>query len=653
MVEGLANGDPEVIGGWWLLGRLGMGGQGVVYLGQSADGAKAAVKVLHAQLSADPTSRRRLAAELVAVQKVAAFCTARVLAADVEGDRPYIVSEYVAGPSLAQVVAADGPRRGPTLMRLAIGTATALTAIHQAEVIHRDFKPGNVLLGRDGPRVIDFGIAKVLDLATSVSAEIIGTPSFMAPEQLSGERLSAKLDVFAWGCTMVYAATGSAPFGHDALPVIMNRILSAPPELGALDGDLRRIVAGCLDKVPANRPSAREVLLGLLEQSSASGEPLAAGAELAVPPGEVTIVPPPLPAAEPPKLGRRRALAVLAGGTLLAGGTALALRGPKSDAGSGTASGTASRSAVSTPRSTPTVAVVRLPGIRGSLQLAPSSPLTMIAYMPIFGGRIGDFYVLDGSTYRRTPYLAAALSPDRRYLAGLSRQVGDFQSGNRLTIEDRATGTKHAVALDQPALNPRWSPRSNRLVVTLLDANAMTESTGFAIVTPGDYTAKVVTLSEAHVGSNGWPLQPGAFSWTAQENLVANLSSANWGDKTVCVYRPDGTQLTILPHLGSVVGDPFSPDGKLIALQTRFAGAEGKGGRDQVTLYDADGTYVRDLPRNLWFLGWYDSTHVIGYHWSSSGQVKLIGVDGTVGRVLITNEEEGDWNIWPYFGPSS
>ncbi|MDL4775015.1 ABC transporter substrate-binding protein [Actinomadura xylanilytica] len=291
----LRTGDPGHLGPYRLTGLLGEGGQGSVYLaevdpaelpdvppdddvpedttGPERDAAsgqdsgamrQVAVKLLHARFSGDPRARSRFAAELKVARRVSPFCTARILDADVEGDRPYIVSEYIDGPPLSAVLSADGPRRGAELDRVAIGTMTALAAIHQAGVVHRDFKPANVLLAQGGPRVIDFGIARALDATGTLSSTAVGTPAYMAPEQISGAPVGPKADVFAWGATMVYAAGGRAAFGQDSIPAVMHRILNLPPDLGALAEPLRSLVADCLGKDPAARPSSHQVLLRLL-----------------------------------------------------------------------------------------------------------------------------------------------------------------------------------------------------------------------------------------------------------------------------------------------------------------------------------------------------------------------------------------------------
>ena len=256
--------DPERLGSWALLGRLGEGGYGVVYLGETPGGERVAVKLLRTALTAAGGERERFAREAAAAKQVARFCTAQVLDADIAGDRPYIVSEYVPGPSLHALVTERGPLSGGALDRLAIGTATALVAIHQAGVVHRDLKPLNVLMGPDGPRVIDFGIARIADRAATTTGHTLGTPPYMAPEQVVGGEVTEAVDVFAWGATMVYAATGEPPFGRESIGVLAHRIVHEPPRLGTLTGPLRDLVAECLDKDPARRPPARVLLMRLL-----------------------------------------------------------------------------------------------------------------------------------------------------------------------------------------------------------------------------------------------------------------------------------------------------------------------------------------------------------------------------------------------------
>ncbi|MFG2088175.1 MULTISPECIES: serine/threonine-protein kinase [unclassified Spirillospora] len=264
----LEPGDPRALGQYEVVGRLGAGGQGAVFLGKAPGGEYVAVKLLHAQMANDPAARARFTREVSAAQKVEPFCTARVYEADVHGDQPYVVSEFIDGPSLHDVVAHDGPRSAAELERLAIGTVTALAAIHEAGIVHRDFKPNNVMLAADGPRVVDFGIARTVnsqESAVTATGMVVGTPGYLAPEQLTGAPLTPAVDIFAWAATMVFSATGQSPFEADTLPVIINRILNEEPDLSALPaGPLRDLIGQCLSKDAGLRPPAAQLLLNLL-----------------------------------------------------------------------------------------------------------------------------------------------------------------------------------------------------------------------------------------------------------------------------------------------------------------------------------------------------------------------------------------------------
>ncbi|WP_131764148.1 serine/threonine-protein kinase, partial [Actinomadura fibrosa] len=266
--------DPRWVGGFQLLGRLGAGGQGVVYQGRGEDGTLVAVKVLREELVPGRDHRGALAKELEAARRVAPFCTAQVIASDLEAERPYVVSEYVDGPSLDQTVRAEGPRTGNALHRLAVATATALVAIHEAGIVHRDLKPANVLIGPDGPRVIDFGIARIVEAGTTtITGRLIGTPAYMSPEQAAGTSVGPASDVFSWGGVMAYAALGRSPFGSGPAAAVIARITHEEPDLGDLAEPLRALILACLAKDPAARPTAHELLMRLIG-ASRSAPPL-------------------------------------------------------------------------------------------------------------------------------------------------------------------------------------------------------------------------------------------------------------------------------------------------------------------------------------------------------------------------------------------
>lgn len=275
-VTALRPNEAQEIGGYRLLGRLGEGGMGTVYLAETADGSQVALKIIRDHLLDREEFRLRFRGEVERAKNVPPFCTAEVLDADPDHDPPYLVVEYVDGPSLSEIVRDSGPLTGARLHSLGIGVATALTAIHSAGVIHRDLKPGNVLLPRGGVKVIDFGLARDSDTATGITRtdQVMGTVPYIAPERLGGitSGSTTAADVFAWGAVMVYAATGHTPFGGATPATTAVRILTEEPDLSGLNGPLVDIVARTLRKKPQDRPTARE-LLDLLMSAGARSVP--------------------------------------------------------------------------------------------------------------------------------------------------------------------------------------------------------------------------------------------------------------------------------------------------------------------------------------------------------------------------------------------
>jgi eukaryotic-like serine/threonine-protein kinase len=211
----LAGGDPRQVGRFTILGLLGEGGMGRVFLGRSPGGRAVAIKVIRAGLASDPAFRARFSREIAAARAVGGFYTAPVVDADTTGPQPWLAVAYVAGPSLLDAVAASGPLPPPAIRRLGLGLAEALQAIHAAGVVHRDLKPSNVLLAADGPRVIDFGIARAAESSSLTrTGTIMGSAGFMAPEQITGAGVGPAADVFALGAVLTFAATGQGPFGE-------------------------------------------------------------------------------------------------------------------------------------------------------------------------------------------------------------------------------------------------------------------------------------------------------------------------------------------------------------------------------------------------------------------------------------------------------
>ncbi|WP_143590944.1 protein kinase domain-containing protein [Thermoactinospora rubra] len=271
--------DPQRLGDYWLAGRLGSGGQGVVYEGYGEDGRRVAIKVPRLDSS---LSRHALAREVRALRRVASFCTAEVVEARVDeagmdpSAQPYIVSEYIPGRTLRRVVEEAGPYEAGALRRLAIGVATGLAAIHEAGIVHRDLKPDNIVIGPDGPRLIDFGLARTDGFTPTSTGPLMGSPNYLAPEVYSGGRARACADLWSWALVVLFAS-----LGHDAIPggepvEVMGRVLRFEPELGHLPEDLRDLVSRALARDPQARPTARAVLLRLLNLPESGAEALLA-----------------------------------------------------------------------------------------------------------------------------------------------------------------------------------------------------------------------------------------------------------------------------------------------------------------------------------------------------------------------------------------
>ncbi|WP_229914023.1 serine/threonine-protein kinase [Streptomyces capitiformicae] len=258
--------DPMKIGPYRIVGRLGSGGMGWVYLGRSPAGREVAVKVVRPELAAEPEFRERFAREVAAARVVSGAYTAAVVDADTEAELPWLATLYVPGPSLAEAVRADGPLPEAQVRSLGAGLVEALQAIHAARVVHRDLKPANVLLAGDGPRVIDFGISRV-DGAPGLTRVgiVVGTPPFMSPEQIRGARVGPPSDVFSLGGVLVYALTGRPP--HGSGEGVRVEVVRGTPQLDGVPARLRPIISRCLAKRPEERPQLTEILEELVAEA--------------------------------------------------------------------------------------------------------------------------------------------------------------------------------------------------------------------------------------------------------------------------------------------------------------------------------------------------------------------------------------------------
>ncbi|MCO5972145.1 serine/threonine-protein kinase [Actinoallomurus soli] len=257
--------DPPAIGGHRLVARLGSGGMGVVYLGRDRNGRLVAVKTARPEDADDETLRLRFQSEADCARRVPGGWTARVLADGTAERPPYLITEYVEGPSLAHIIDTGGPLQPEQLRALATGVARALAAIHGAGMVHRDLKPANVLLTPTGPRIIDFGIAQRLPASGGLTKDgvVMGSPGWIPPERLTGQPATAASDVFGWGCLVAYAGMGHNPFGEGDGDELAGRVIHQPPDLTGLDESLRPLVEAALAKDPAERPRPAELLARL------------------------------------------------------------------------------------------------------------------------------------------------------------------------------------------------------------------------------------------------------------------------------------------------------------------------------------------------------------------------------------------------------
>ncbi|MGR6920396.1 protein kinase domain-containing protein [[Actinomadura] parvosata] len=653
----LLPGDPQELGGLELLGRLGEGGQGVVYLARTPMDVRVAVKWLRP--SGDDGFERFLREAEVA-QRVAPFCTAAVLSTGVEQGRPYIISEYVEGRSLERVVRQDGPLAGGDLERLAVGTATALAAVHQAGVVHRDFKPGNVIIGATGPRVIDFGIARELDPATLTSSTQIGTPAYMAPEQVMGRGVGPAADLFAWAGTMVFASCGRAPFGLDGAHAVMSRVLNARPDLGALDGQLGELALRCLAKDPASRPSAMDVIACLLRNPAPGADPLAEGARQAARPAfrDATQDGAGNDARDgarggargasqggrsgPPRGAVLVAAAALVTSVVLVTGLAVPgwLRQP------GAAPATPSHEAAPSPPS-----ALALPGGAITLYERPSDPITLTAY-EVYDKKLDEDVDYARSSLRGTfdrypDNVDSLVSPDGHLLAG---RPADYTSDgyDSILITDRRDGSSFRVKTVRKPLDTSlraWSKDGTRILLNL-DRKSEDErgetvwtTLGFAIVDVPQARVRVVRVADESV-------RDGNFGWDGDERGVV---AAHGDDEGLRFFDASGKRTRDLPGVGRPASGTvglFSPSGRTFVTNC----PSGDDGGEHCLWDAATGKQVRRFASDCdKVLGWYDESHL--YCWENdngtASEVRVVAFDGKLTHTLLRAADELE--VSPYF----
>ncbi|MGW4795057.1 protein kinase domain-containing protein [Nonomuraea sp. NPDC004297] len=628
----LSPGDPTRVGRYLVRGRLGAGGQGVVYLAETPDGAPVAVKMLHA---ADEEAAEALRREAEVLPRVAAFCTAQVIEVGTDDGLPYVVSEYITGPTLQQEVTERGPVREHELRRLAVGTITALAAIHRAGVVHRDFKPGNVLISPQGPRVIDFGIARPAGVLETTGEAVMGTPAYMAPEHFRQGPIGPAADVFAWASTVLFAASGTPPFGADSLPAIVNRILAAEPDLGPLPGDLRDVVAACLAKDPAGRPAAREVLLRLLGRppdGAAPAETLAAGHAAARP----ARGPRRLLATLAPTPSRRRLLtgAVVTAVALLAATAALTAvpSGPVTVA-------LATKGALAADARTVTV-----PELGATLHEHPTDPLRLTSFLrgstDLSQGLAfsAGLRAADGDGFQPvTTRMLPVVSPDGARAAHVHENPGvALENAGAIRVTRRDLGGEFWIPVVDPPLalrRPSWAEDGRRVLVTVYDTGDDDRTMGFAIADAERRTATFVRAADSGAGKADYVWGP--------DGTVARTADATGG--RIRLYEVDGTPRRTIDQ----VNQPddaipvFSADGR---LATRCPGAtdtacvlDGGTGRRSTTVPLPPGGVI-------WF--WFGQDHLGVYtEQSSPPRLQAIDLTGRAVRTLAEFTPGASWSV--------
>ena len=630
-MEGLQRGDPDSVGGYQLLGRLGSGGMGQVFLGVSPSGRRVAVKLIHPVHAGEDHFRERFAREIEAARRVGGFHTAPVVDADPHADPPWMVTAYIDGPSLEEAVRRNGPLPPERVRALGAGLAEGLAAIHAHGLIHRDLKPGNVIMAEDGPRIIDFGIARSVDSTglTSTGA-VVGTFAYMSPEQIHGELATPAMDVFSLGCVLAFSVTGRPPFGSDTAAAVMFRIVGQPPDLaGVADAGVRDLIEGCLAKSAEDRLTVPAILGAATNR----GPVPAALAPLAVPvaDGRGTQTHPPLGEATGTNPGRNMHSAALTAAPGAPPGTVARER-----AAPGAPPGPVPPGPVP-PGSVP-------PGQPGHARVASGRPgRRRAALIAVVGAVVAAAVAIPAWLITGSPPATAGHGPSQgpRVSSQATTQVGSHPATTAGHTHPAATqGPGHPATTPGPSdtipasnltlrapndnglFGLAFSPDGRHLVAgggngsTTYVWDITTSQLTTLTAGPGAFFTTAIAASPSGKVVAAVCLNDAAYLWNlASGQLTATLTSPNQGgDPYAVAFSPDSTLLAtgeadnqtdlwdiatgsltkVLKDASPIQGLAFSPDGALLAAAGRptFLWDVATGQR-YATLYDPGGKAVQ------------------------------------------------------------
>jgi serine/threonine protein kinase len=618
-ITGLRGDDPAEVAGYRLTGRL----SSTVYAGQSATGETVAVRLLPAEMDPEPFLRT-----IAPLQALSAVSTAQILATGLLGEQAYVVSEYVDGPALES---AGRTLNGVALYRLAVGTITALVAIHQADLVHGDIRPGNVLLGPDGPRVIDVGLERAM-AASAISTRKVAVPAYTAPERLRGAPPRPPADVFSWAATMVFAASGAAPFEGGSMAGTVDRIVNGEPDLPDL-GELHGLIAACLAKDPAARPAASDVLLRLVGQTSYLTGQVVTGEPPSRPTGpprrQVSLLPP---------------AAAFVVGALVSGVGVYVVTGGNAPAGTVTAATPPAASA--SPAATPTITSAqteaplekvekkaatetKLPTIGVTLHEHPNDPVRLVSYVESTGSFTSYAREKSGTFKAVGVTEQPLLSPGGDWVA--LNPLLKFQGSelDQVKFTKLSTGESFVVSTVKKPLQsliPVWSRDGGKLLLSVYNRESKpARLVGFVVI-------DLATRKAVHVETEY--LDDATLTYTfAPDGTIAR---GYWDGKRGGIEYYDMVgQVTKTMHW---VGLPrgaswFSPSGKRFATVCpdgkSFCVWDTKGGARQATVPFGDGKGS--------FLGWFNETHLLVQDpgkKKGSQVVKIIDLVGVTERVL-------------------